>query len=251
MATTITYDEINKGWTSFHSYEPEWMDRLGNNFYTFKNGNIYLHESNSTRTNFYGTSYGCNVTVSVNKDPSTVKVFKNLALESNTDNWSAVLNSEQESGYVYSGKFVDKEGIKYGYIRRGSADFLNFNELSIIGIGNLDAALGGNQFRFSSNIPNQITSNSNDNGLGDRLFTDDPVNGPEEVGVISNINLNVISVYTLASNIAPGDFCFVVKNSNSESFGLRGYHSTIKLNSSSTSFVELYAVNSEVMKSYM
>ena len=64
MATTITYDEINKGWTSFHSYEPEWMDRLGNNFYSFKNGNIYLHDSNSTRTEFYGEAYGCNVTVS-------------------------------------------------------------------------------------------------------------------------------------------------------------------------------------------
>ena len=40
---TITYDEINKGWTSFHSYEPEWMERLGNRFYTFKNGNVYIH----------------------------------------------------------------------------------------------------------------------------------------------------------------------------------------------------------------
>ena len=43
---TITYDEINKCWTSFHSYEPELMERLGNRFYTFKNGNVYIHEDN-------------------------------------------------------------------------------------------------------------------------------------------------------------------------------------------------------------
>jgi hypothetical protein len=249
MATTITYDELNKGWTSFHSYEPEWMDRLGNNFYSFKNGNIYLHDSNSTRTNFYGTNYGCNVTVSVNKEPSTVKVFKTIGLESNSSIWSAVLNSEQESGVIYTGKFVDKEGIKYGYIRRGSADFLNFNELSIIGLGNLQATLGSNQFEFTSNIPNQITANNVNNGTGDKLYFN---NGSTlELGVISNINANVITVYSIANAPAVGNFCFVTKNSDSESFGLRGYHSTIKLTNQSTSFVELYSVNSEVMKSYM
>ena len=35
MAITITFDELNNGWTSFHSYEPDWMTRLGNRFYTF------------------------------------------------------------------------------------------------------------------------------------------------------------------------------------------------------------------------
>ena len=53
MATTITFDEINNAWTSFHSYEPEWMERIGNSFYSFKNGNLYLHDDNDTRTNFY------------------------------------------------------------------------------------------------------------------------------------------------------------------------------------------------------
>ena len=43
MATTLSYNETTKGWVSFHSYEPEWMERLGADFYSFKDGNIYKH----------------------------------------------------------------------------------------------------------------------------------------------------------------------------------------------------------------
>ena len=48
-----------------------------------------------------------------------------------------------------------------------------------------------------------------------------------------------------------GDFGFIAKNSQSESYGVRGYYSKIKLISNDTSFVELFAANSEVFKSYM
>ena len=252
MATTITYDEINKGWTSFHSYEPEWMDRLGNNFYSFKNGNIYIHDSNDTRTNFYGSNYGCNVTISANTEPSTIKVFKTLGLASNNSNWYATLNSEIETGVIGSStniKFIDKEGVQYAYIRRNSSSLLDFNELSIIGIGNLQSTPGSNQYQFTGDIPNQISANNSDAVGGDKLFLN---NGSSlEIGVISDITANVITTVSTVNSPSVGNFCFVAKDAGSESFGLRGYHSTIKLFNNSTSFIELYAVNSEVMKSYM
>ena len=56
MAITITFDELNKGWTSFHSYEPDWMTRLGNRFYTFSGGNLYIHDD-WARTSFYNQKY--------------------------------------------------------------------------------------------------------------------------------------------------------------------------------------------------
>jgi len=249
---TITYDEINKGWTSFHSYEPEWMERLGNRFYTFKNGNVYIHEDNETRTNFYGTNYGCSVTVSVNKEPSTVKVFKTIGLESNNTNWYATLNSELESGKIGSSsnlKFEDKEGVKYGYIRRHSSSVLDFNELSIIGLGNLQSIPSTNNYRFTSDIPNQITANNVDGVGGDALYFN---NGTSLIiGGIDSIDGNTITTTISTNTPSVNDFCFVAKNPSSESFGLRGYHSTIKLVNQFTGFVELYSVNSEVMKSYM
>lgn len=249
---TVTYDEVNKGWTSFHSYTPEWMDRLGNNFYTFKNGNLYLHESNNQRTRFYGFTYGCTITLSSNKEPSTVKVFKTLGLESNNTDWYAYLTTELESGRIGDQtnlKFENKEGIKYAYIRRNQSSILDFNELSIIGIGNLQAIPATNQYQFTSNIPSQISANNSDGVGGDLLYFN---NGTSlQVGFISTIADNIIN--TAQSNTVPsvGDFCFIAKNPGSESFGLRGYHSTIKLINGSSSFVELYAVNAEVNKSYM
>ena len=46
------------------------------------------------------------------------------------------------------------------------------------------------------------------------------------------------------------DFMFVAKNPIAESFGLKGYYASIRLVSDSTDAVELYAVNSEVSKSF-
>ena len=97
---TITYDEVYSSWTSFHSFTPEWMERLGTNFYTFKNGEIYLHDDSETRTNFYGITYGCDITYSSNKSPSETKLFKNIILETNSDNWFATVDSELESGEI-------------------------------------------------------------------------------------------------------------------------------------------------------
>ena len=77
---TITFDEVYTAWTSFHSYEPEWMERLGTNFYTFKGGELYIHDENDSRTTFYNKGYGCSITYSSNKNPSDVKVFKTIGL---------------------------------------------------------------------------------------------------------------------------------------------------------------------------
>ena len=172
-----------------------------------------------------------------------------MSLETNNPSWSAVLTTEQEAGVISIGQFVDKEDIKYAYIRRNPANLLDFNELSIIGVGNLVSYNGSNQFEFTSNIPNQVFANSSDTGQGDKLYFN---NGSTlEVGVISDVTDNIIQTYLISNMASAGNPCFVVKHAGAESFGLRGYHSAIKLSNQSTAFLELYAVNSEVMKSYM
>ena len=51
---TLTYDEGVQGFPSFYSYYPEWMIGMNNYFYTFSGGDLYRHNVNSTRNNFYG-----------------------------------------------------------------------------------------------------------------------------------------------------------------------------------------------------
>lgn len=251
MAKTITYTDEVKGWTSFHSYEPEWMQNLGSDFFSFKNGNLYKHDANDTRTEFYGTSYGCSITYSSNKGPSDVKLYKNIKLETNSNQWYAELVSEMETGEIGSQsnlKFVDKERMMYGYIRRRANDKLNFNELSILGLGDL-VSLSGNDYTFSTNIPNQVSSNNVDGIGGDELYFND--GATKLIGTIDSVSGGVITTVSTTNTPAVGDFCFVVKDPQAESYGLRGYYASITLHNKSTSYVELFAANSEVFKSYM
>jgi len=252
MAITLSYSEFSKGWVSFHSYEPEWMERLGSTFFSFKNGNLYKHDANATRMNFYDSQYSMSVTYSANKAPSDVKVFKTVKLESNSRNWYADLVTEMETGEVGSSgslKFVEKERMQYGYIRRKANDKLNFNELSILGIGNLVSS-SGDSYTFSYNIPNQVSANNADGIGGDQLYF---VSGGVVtlIGDIDSINGSVITLVSSAVTPQAGDYCFVAKDPQSESYGLRGYYAQVKLINTSTDFVELFASNSEVFKSYM
>jgi len=252
MAITVSFDNINNAWTSFHSYEPEWMAKLGNNFYTFKNGNIYLHESETApRAQFYGTNYGMHVEFSSNESPSDIKLFKALALETNSDQWYAELDSSQESGVIGTEsyqRFEDKEDFKYAYIRRKTTDKLNFNEMSIVGIGEIQSIDAANSYTFSEQVITQVSTNGPDGLGGDELYVMDGT--PQRIGVIDSVSLNTI--ITVSSDVTPsvGDFCFAVKDPSAESYGLKGYHATIKLTNKSTDFVELYASNSEVVKSF-
>ncbi len=255
---TVTLDEVYNAWTSFHAYIPEWMDRLGTKFYTFKNGELYEHDSNLERANFYGQDYGCRVEFSANENPSDIKLFKSMSLESNSDQWYATLSSEIESGVIGGSanlKFEDKEGIKYAYIRRASGDSNNYAKLSVLGIGNIltyQNADGNIYMQFGFDLPNQITNSIN--GDGDQLWgynsaSDSTYLITEDFAVQSYVMVWVNTSTVTTPSI--GDFVFVVKSAEAESYGLRGYHSKITLINNSTGFVELYAANTEAFKSYM
>lgn len=253
MATALSFSDVSQGWVSFHSYNPEWMENLGSNFYSFKNGDLYLHDDNNTRAKFYGTSYSSTITFSVNKGASDVKVFKAMKLETDTSGWSADLTSEMESGEISSSSWSEKERMFYAYIRRKSTDKLNYNELSIQGIGELDGDPSGLDLTFTSDIPNQVGAANTDGTGGDELyFEDSSDNTIKRIGVIDTYDGKTITILTSFDNTpADGDFCFVVKDPQSESYGLRGFHAIVKLSYSGGADVELFAANTEVFQSYM
>ena len=92
---TASFDESVKGWTSLFSFKPDFMFSLTSTFFSSKEGKIYTHYGNSGYANFYGTIYDSNVTVVLNAQPSTVKVFKTINYEGGND-WtvsSAVASS--------------------------------------------------------------------------------------------------------------------------------------------------------------
>jgi hypothetical protein len=87
------YEKSNK-YVSFYSYEPECIQNLGSNLYTFKGGYIYLHNRSDVKLDynkFYGATDSANSTLSVvfNGQSSVVKTFDNIGIEG-TKPWTPV-----------------------------------------------------------------------------------------------------------------------------------------------------------------
>lgn len=246
---TLTYDEKVRGWTSFHSYVPEYMTALNNDFFTFKDGQLYQHnKTTGNRNTYYGTAYNTEVEISQNAAPSEVKIFKTIEIEGNSSGWDVTIVTDLDEGHIDKSSFLKdesdintyNEGVYSTHIRRNTADEANTELLSVQGIGNLDL-LNGTVYGFSA-VPSSIS-------VGDVLYQ--AVGGSySRVGVITNKDGTSVTLGTASIIPSVGDFMFAAKSPIAESYGLKGYYASVKLVSGSTSAVELYAVNSEVSKSF-
>lgn len=246
---TLTYDEKVRGWTSFHSYVPEYMTALNNDFFTFKDGQLYQHnKTTGNRNTYYGTAYNTEVEISQNAAPSEVKIFKTIEIEGNSSGWDVTIVTDLDEGHIDKSSFLKdesdintyNEGVYSTHIRRNTADEVNTELLSVQGIGNLDL-LNGTVYGFSA-VPSSIS-------VGDVLYQ--AVGGSySRVGVITNKDGTSVTLGTASIIPSVGDFMFAAKSPIAESYGLKGYYASVKLVSGSTSAVELYAVNSEVSKSF-
>ena len=130
---TVSYSPKNSGWTSFHSFIPEWMIGMNSHFYSFYRGNIYKHYSNNTRNNYYGTQYTSKVTPVFNDEPTVNKMFKTLGLDGSAS-WDATITTDQSTGFMDSTYFDLKEGDYYTYIRRVAGN-IDLDLMSAQGLG--------------------------------------------------------------------------------------------------------------------
>lgn len=261
---TLSYSASNKGWTSFHSYEPEWMIGMNSFFYTFFRGNIYKHYSNATHNNYYGDElggagqYNSTVTPVFNKNPFQNKMFKTIQLESNAA-WDATITTDLSTGFMDASYFALKEGDYYTYIRRVAGN-TDIDLMSAQGVGYATTITGASpgsiKFDFSFDIGTIVS-------VGDTLYrgtgysAGPPVtwSGYQSVGVITAIapyNGTISSITVAVTAVTPvtADLLLYLKDAEAESYGARGYYMELKLENDSTSEVELFAVGSEVFKSF-
>lgn len=241
---TLTFSDDAKGWTSFYSYVPEAMTNVGNNFYTFKSGQLYKHNiKTGDRNLFYGAVSSANTEVEfvMNASPSEVKVFKAVELEGNSSNWDATIVTNLDEGHINKISFTDKEDKYWAYIRRNESDILNTKLLSVQGVGNI-TDVDGTTITFS-NVPSSVR-------VYDSLYFFDGVDNLL-LGSVTDKTSTTLVVDTVANTPSVDDFCFVAKNPEAESYGLKGYHANVRLTNNTSEPLELFAVNSEVVKSFM
>lgn len=80
---TVVYDLISNSWRGSYSFNPEGFAALQNQLYSFKDGQLYLHNQSDNTCNFYGTQYTANIMPVSNMMPSVPKVYNAVAIESN------------------------------------------------------------------------------------------------------------------------------------------------------------------------
>ena len=125
--STIGYELDVQGWPSRYSFVPEGGISLGNKFFTWKNGQIYMHNSNTQNRNtfynpliptdeMYDPTLGftpSHVQVIFNDNPSAVKEFLTLGWEGdndwvvtniNTENFEEQINTLQLNQVTREGK---------------------------------------------------------------------------------------------------------------------------------------------------
>lgn len=267
MDYTLTYDDAIQGWTSFFSYHPDWMIGMNQYFYTFKGGNLYRHNVNPVRNNFYGVQYNSVMQSVFNDAPLENKLFKTLNLEGD-DAWAATLETDlQTTGFINASWFEKKEASWYAFVRNSGTTpanpVQNYPLRSLNGIGrsaSIDVTVPSAVVINFSISP--LVSIGSIISVGDNLYNSLPpsYSTPVFIGEVTDVVVdypsgdNYIVVDTTVTSgslptIADAYYLFI-KNSVAESHGVLGHYCVFTITNTSTDKTELFAVESDVMKSF-
>jgi hypothetical protein len=262
---TLTYSDSVKGFPSFYSFYPEQIQGMGQNLYTFKGGNMFVHNSdNVDRCTFYGDFTAMSVRSVLNEAPTTTKVFKTISLDS-TNEWGFAGFTDLETGNIDSDYFELKEGNYFSFIRGNSAIPVTDSELplrSSQGVGTPSIVITGVPANIIIYYPYKTVDNIM--SVGDLLYYFN--SGVYTLcGVITSIEkksydaapviydkITVDSTTPIGGSaaITDTDYTFYVKNSVAESHGLRGYYIEFIIENYQTTQSEIFEVGSEVSKSF-
>jgi len=227
-------DKVN-GWLTRITFNPEDMCRVNSQFISFKNGEIWLHNSDELFNTFYGVETDTNFKFNFSQEPSTRKIHKAISIEGTT-NLQIACETDLEKGYINKLDFEKKEGVWYAYVR-GKNGELNTSQLSFQGIG--EATINGLTLDFTFELDSIIS-------VGDVVLNQNL----QIVGTILSKTTNSLTLDTV-NNIVSGDFVLSSKPESAEKQGLVGYFLQVEASFSSNTQQEIYALNAEVIKSYM
>ena len=263
---TLTYSEGVEGWPSFYSFNPDWMIGMNNYFYTFKGGNLYRHNVNNIRNNFYGVQYTSRLQSVFNESPLENKLFKTINLEGDAAWGLTMVTDLQDDGFIQSGYFEKKEASYFAFVRNSGTTPAQPSEYALRstnGIGRSTTITGtGAAVQVNFVIGSNPIAIGSIISIGDILYYSLPpsFNTPLLFGRVTNIQvnypggLNRITVdTTIPGATIPGiqnPYIMFIKNSVAESHGVLGHYCVFDLENGSTAHIELFAVESEVMKSY-
>ena len=261
---TVSYDVNNNVWNTFYSYRPESIVSVDDTLFTFFAGVMYKHSDAANRATYYGNPYNAVVEVISNQNPSMVKAYESISLEG-TDAWAGALSNTDQStsisstpvtvdGILYPyGDYEKKERNFYAYVPRdNSANTLsgsNITNLSgtseVFVLGNVaTGGVSGSTITFTTPVGDVPFP------MGGSLYK---VSGATLVSLsrtVSSISGDKqVTASGSITGVNNGDTIVVIGNGAIEGDQIRDYYAKIRLTNTSTSQVELYAVNAVFAKS--
>lgn len=239
MPTTLTYSEKNKGWQGEAPFQPDDMTSLNNRFFTFKNGQIYLHndEENPVRCNFYGEQFYPKIKTAFNQSPESDKIFKTLVLEGDSK-WNALVETNFVTSTIKPNEFVTKESREFAYLRQEESETSTHGG-AVQGVGAINTV---------DSLTIEVDFVPDNISVGNVLFQ--LTNGEQElIGVITGYTYNSITIASAATTPLPGSYCFIRKVARVEGAEVRGYYMEVTLELESGDNAELFSINTNAVKS--
>tara|TARA_R110000868_G_scaffold107316_5_gene293679 strand:+ start:87 stop:917 length:831 start_codon:yes stop_codon:yes gene_type:complete len=269
---TVTYSETSKGFPSFYSFIPEQIKGMNGYLYTFYQGKLWQHNSSTAlRNTFYGSTFSTTITSVFNQSPLENKLFKTIGIQSDSA-WSATLKSDlQDTGSISYSYFVQKEGEWFAYLRSNPANPISgeFPLRSVQGVGGqtVRTGVGTGVCVLTFDMAVDLGSMINEGDTVYYAIIPNPVTDPYtpiEAGPVSSVNydaannINNITINNSATALpATGTEVYIlyIKNQIAESNGILGHYGEFTLTNGlvenpNSLAVELFAVDSDVMKSF-
>ena len=245
---TIGYSHNKRVFTSFYSFKPDYYTHINDRFFSFKVVSVsgtqqymWEHGAGTTYGNFYGTDYDAKITVVANANPSMVKAFQALSIESDSY-WSATISTSDQTTSIDSSHFKERERGYYAAIPRDTSNS-TANQIAIGIIDDID----GTTVTFDNKInrmpipigaPLYKVEGSSLNSLSATMSS---IDGPK-----------TITTNTALSSSDEGKTVVAKLIAKDEGDVLRDYYAKIELtNSVHSKKSELYAVNTVFVDSPM
>jgi hypothetical protein len=248
---TVSYDVTSNVWNTFYSYQPESIVSVDDTLFTFFAGVMYKHSDAANRATYYGNPYNSVVEVISNQNPSMVKSYEAISLEG-TNAWAAEVSNTDQSTSILAADFSQRERNWYAYVPRDSS--------ANTGTATITTLSGSSEVFVLGNVATGGVSGSTitfTTPVGDVPF---PMGGSlykVSGSTLVSLSLTVSSIsgdkqVTASGSVTGvnnGDTIVVIGNGAIEGDQIRDYYAKIKLTNSSTSEIELYAVNMVFAKS--
>lgn len=158
----FAFNEKRNSYCTFFDFHPEFMLSAKDVTYSFKNGQLYVHDNKTNYSNFYGTQYYPSILLVFNKEENIKKTFMALSYQANVkwtcENDGDILTNQPnpQTGFTQISKLKDfdfnvQEGVYYAAFKR------DINS----GTNPLDAWYNGDYLK-GTNIQVQFTYNGSD-----------------------------------------------------------------------------------------